>query len=444
MRSLLSDVPYALRRLLRSPGFTATAVLTLALGIGANTVVYSVVQAVLLNSFPWPDASRLYVLSGQDRNGQEFSVSWPDYVDLRAQQHSFTDMAADTLEHFEYFDGEHATLPRGLRTTASFFNTVGVQPSMGRAFTAQEDSPGGAPVIVLGHKFWQNQLHGNPAAVGTSLVLSGKPYTVVGIMPPGFQFIFGHPEDFYVPMGPMAADPKFNNHQAHGSIRPLARLRPGVSATAAEAEMRAIAARLEQEYPASEKGHSLAMEQLTAAYYEQSRSTLWLLSMAVGLILLVACANVSNLLIARGAERSREYAIRSAIGAGAWRIFSMSLAESLCLALAGGACAVLLAKLTLPLLLHLAPTDIPRLNQTAVSWPVLAFTFGISAAVAILCGALPALAGMKIGPEQALKTSNLLASGGRGRNRLRSALLIAGVALTVALTAGAGLLVRSL
>src|SRR5580692_4504592 len=226
MRGIILDIRHALRRLIQTPGFAFSAVLTLALGIGATTLVYSVIQSVLLNSLPFRDANRLVVLS-EAANGEDFSVAWPNFEDWRMQAHCFEGMAGYALEHFQYFDGEHTILPRAMRASAAFFTLLRAQPIAGRVFTAAEDRAGGPAVVVLGYRFWQNELHGDPAIVGRTLNLSGEPYTVIGIMPPRFQYFYGHPEDFYVSLGQKAADPNFNNRTAHGSIRVLVRLAPG-------------------------------------------------------------------------------------------------------------------------------------------------------------------------------------------------------------------------
>jgi putative ABC transport system permease protein len=441
MRGIILDIRHALRRLIQTPGFAFSAVLTLALGIGATTLVYSVIQSVLLNSLPFRDANRLVVLS-EAANGEDFSVAWPNFEDWRMQAHCFEGMAGYALEHFQYFDGEHTILPRAMRASAAFFTLLRAQPIAGRVFTAAEDRAGGPAVVVLGYRFWQNELHGDPAIVGRTLNLSGEPYTVIGIMPPRFQYFYGQSEDFYVSLGQKAADSNFNSRTAHGSMRVLARLAPGASETAARTEMEGIAARLAEQFPETNRGHSVMLSRLTDNYFAGIRSTLWMLQAAVLLVLLVACANVSNLLLAQGADRAREYAIRSAIGAGAYRIFRQCLAESLCLALIAGACGVMLVYLGLPLVLHLAPESIPRLGDTEVGRPVLAFAVGVSVAVAILCAILPAFASLRIRPEQALKTSSALAT--RGRQFVRTALLTGGVAVTVILTAATGLLIESL
>src|SRR5579862_4384663 len=441
MHGLLQDLSRSLRRLRRSPGFTFTAVVTLALGIGATTLVYSVIQAVLLNSFPFAHADQLLILA-ESENGQDFSVAWPNFEDWRAQARSFDGMAGYSLEHFQYFDGRHMILPRAARVSAAFFPILQAQPEQGRVFGEAEDHPGAPPVVVLSHDFWQNEVRGDKNVIGSTIDLSGKAYTVVGVLPPDFRFFYGSPVDFYMPLGTQASDASFNSRTAHNSIRVLARLRAGVTETAARAEMEGIAARLSAQYPDTNRGHSVIVEKLTDQYVSSIRPVLWLLFAAVLLVLLVACANVSNLLLAQGADRAREYAIRNAIGARPYRILRQSLAESLSLALIGGGCGVLLAYLGLPLVLRVAPHNIPRLSEAGIRWPVLAFATVICVFVAAVCAILPAFGGIRVRPEQALKTSAALST--RGRQLVRNSLLIAGVAVTVVLTAGTGLLLQSL
>lgn len=441
--SIIQDHRYSLRRLRNSPGFTATAVLTLALGMGATTAMYSVIQAVLLNSLPFAHPEQLLIFRESEKS-HEMSVAWPNFEDLRAQQHSFEGLAAFNSKQFQYFNGEQTTLPSAAEVTAKFFPLLGAKAEMGRVFTPSEDKPGAAAVVVLGHRFWQNELHADPNAVGKFINLSGKPYEIVGVMPAQFHYFFGRPEDFYVPLGPEAADPDFNNRTAHGSISILARPKPGVSATVARTELEGIAARLAAEYPATNGGHSVIMRTLLDQYFKQIRSVLWLLMAAVAIVLLVGCANVSNLLLARGADREREYAIRSALGASSFRIFQQSLGESLWLALLAAACGVGIASLSLPFLLRLGPQNIPRLNETAIDWPVLAFTFAVTLAISLACGVLPGWAALQVAPEQALRSYSSTSYAGRGRQRVRSSLLVAGVAITVVLSAGTGLLLQSL
>ena len=441
--SLIQDLRYSLRRLAKSPGFTVTAVLTLALGMGATTAMYSVIQAVLLNSLPFRDPGRLLVFREAEKT-QEMSVAWPNFEDWRAQQHSFERLAAFRRQHFEYFDGSHTTLPRAAQVTADFFPLLGAKAAIGRVFNNSDDQPGAVPVIVLGHKFWQNELHSDNAVVGKTLDLSGKAYTVIGVMPPEFHFYFGGSEDFYVPLGPEAANPDFNKRTSHGNLSVLARPKSGISESAARAELEGIAARLAAEYPATNRGHSVLMTRLADRYFADIRPVLWLLMVAVAVVLLVGCANVSNLLLARGADREREYAIRSALGASGYRIFQQSIGESFWLALFAGASGIGIAYLSLPLLLRLGPQSIPRLDQTAIHWPVLAFAFVSTLAVSLICGALPGWATLRVAPEQALRSHSISSYAGRGRQRMRSSLLVAGVAITVVLAAATGLLLQSL
>jgi len=405
--------------------------------------MYSVIHAVLLNSLPFAHPQQLLVFREAQKSG-EMSVTWPNFEDWRAQQHSFEGLAAFDLRHYDYFDGTRTTLTRGARVTSEFFPVLGVKTQNGRVFGAPEDRPGAAPVVVLGHKFWQNELHADPTAVGKGIELSGKLYTVIGVMPAGFHFFFGRSEDFYVPLGPEAADPNFNNRTAHGSISVLARPKPGVSATAAESELEEIAARLAAEYPATNAGHSVIVRNLVDQYFAEIRPVLWLLMAAVGIVLLVGCANVSNLLLTRGADREREFAIRSALGANGYRIFQQSLGESLWLALFAGVCGVVIAYFSLPFLLRLGPSNIPRLDETSIQWPILGFAFVVTLCVSLICGMLPGWATLHIAPEQVLRSHSASSYAGRGRQRVRSALLVGGVAITLILAAAAGLLVQSL
>ncbi|PYY06623.1 MAG: hypothetical protein DMG64_00805 [Acidobacteria bacterium] len=440
---IIRDLSYSLRRLRNSPGFALTAVLTLALGMGVTTAVYSVIQAVLLNSLPFPHPEQLYVFR-ESAKAQAMSVAWPNFEEWRAQQHSFEGLAAYDLKHFDYFDGTHTSLPRAARVTAEFFPLLGARPFLGRLFSANEDKPGAPAVVMLSHSFWQNQLHGDSKIVGSSVNVSGKPYSIVGVMPPEFHFFLSRPEDMYVPLGPEAADPSFNNRTAHGSISVLARPRPGVTENAARAELEGIAARIAAEYPATNGDHSVLMYRLQENYFKSIRPVLSLLMAAVAIVLLVGCANVSNLLLTRSADREREYAVRAALGASGYRIFQQSLGESLWLAVFAGASGVLIAYASLPFLLRLGPQDIPRLGDTAIRWPVLTFSFAVTAAIAIVCSVLPGWATLRIAPEQALRSHSVSAYAGHRRQVIRSSLLVAGVAVTIVLVAGTGLLLQSL
>jgi putative ABC transport system permease protein len=443
MTTFIQDVRHSMRRLRRAPGLALTATLTLAVGIGATTIVYSVVKAVLLNSLPYPKPERLYILRESEKD-MVFSVAYPNFQDWRTQSHSFDAMSGYFVDHFQYFDGEHTSLPRGARVSASFFPMLGAQPELGRVFGAPEDQPGAAPVVVLSHSFWLNQMHADPNVLGRTVTLSGKPYTVTGVMSPRFRFFYSRSPDFYLPLGALAGDSHFNSRTAHGSMQVLARLRDGVTESTARAEMEAVAKRVAAENPATNGGHGVYFIHLVTAFASDYRPTLWMLMAAVLLVLLVAAANVSNLLLTQGTERAREYAIRSALGASGGRILRESLIDTLCLSLAGGAAGVALAYALLPQVLRLAPQTIPRLNETAIGLPVLGFALGLSALVAAFCGAVPAWSGARVAPELALRAQTSMMATSRGRQLLRSALLVGGVAVTVVLTAGSGLLIQSL
>ena len=441
--SIVQDLRYSLRRLRNSPGFATTAVLTLALGMGAATAMYSVIQAVLLNSLPFPHPEKLLVFRESEK-GQGMSVAWPNFEDLRAQQHSFAGLAAYQGKSVQYFDGEHTTLPAAMQCTSEFFPLLGAKAEIGRVFTGSEDKPGAPAVMVLAHKFWQNQLHADPNIVGKAINLSGKLYSVLGVMPAEFHFWLGQSEDIYLPLGPEAVDPDFNKRTAHGSMSILARPKPNISEAAARTELEGIAARLAAEYPATNGGHSVIMSRLVDNYFTKIRPILWMLMGAVAIVLLVGCANVSNLLLTRGADREREYAIRAALGASGYRIFQQSIGESLWLALGAGVAGIAIAYVSLPFLLRLGPQNIPRLGQTGIHWPVLAFAIAVVLVVSLICGALPGWGTLSVAPEQALRSHSTSSYAGRGRQRVRSSLLVAGVAITVVLSAGTGLLLQSL
>jgi len=440
---VIQDLRYALRRLRNSPGFTATAVLTLALGMGATTAMYSVIQAVLLNSLPIPDAERLYIVRESTKNSP-MSVAWPNFETWRDQQHSFEPLAAYSGFGVQFFDGAHTSLAGGLEVSADFFSVARARPLLGRFFGEAEDKPGAPAVAIVGYKFWQSALHGDASVVGSAINLNGKLYAVIGVTPPGFHFWLSQPEAVYLPIGREAADPQFNSRTAHGSMQVLARLLPGVTERVGREDLENIAARLAAEYPATNGGHSVHLYNFNDWYLKETAPALLILMAAVGIVLLVGCANVSNLLITRGADRTREFAIRSALGAGGYRIFQQAVLESVWLALLAGVCGVLIAYLSLPVLVRLGPGSIPRLNETAIRWPVLGFSFAVTALVALVCGALPGWATLQVAPEQALRSYSTSSYAGKGRQLVRSSLLVAGVAVTLVLSAAAGLMLESL
>jgi putative ABC transport system permease protein len=440
METLLKDIRYGVRGLLKRPGFTAVAVITLALGIGANTAIFSVVNAVLLRPLPYRDAQDIVTIwqnnakAGVSRN----DVSPANFLDWQEQSRSFTSVAG--IEPFGFSmigNGEPERLSVWL-VTAGFFETLSTNPVLGRTFSSQDYQPGNERVIVISHSLWQRRFGGDPNLVGRKLTLNGQPYTVVGVMPPEFQF----PADREV-WAPRVL--RENDRQLRGATywNVIARLKPGITITQAQEEMSAIAARLERQYPDTNGGVGATVISLTEQVTGHVRSALWILLGAVGFVLLIACGNVANLLMVRGSERHHEFAIRSALGAARVRLMRQLLTESMLLALLGGVGGLLLATWAVRVILSLSSAKIPRIEYVSMDVPVLLFALGISLLTAILFGLIPATQFSRPNLQSTLK------EGGRGANKLtrrqwiRNSLVVAEVAVALVLLTGAGLLVRS-
>jgi putative ABC transport system permease protein len=443
LEELKQDIRYAARLLRKNPAFTAVAVATLALGIGANTAIFSVTNAVLLRSLPFLDPDHLVILEESQGRGGGISVTWPNFLDWREQSRSFEAMAAMDTASFDLSGIDRPTTLRGAKVSAPFFSLIGAKPALGRIFTEADDKPGAAPVVVLGHSVWLNQFGSDAAIIGKPLLLSGARYEVVGVLAPGVEY-FSKPMDVYVPVGLSASNPAWMDRSRHFSLRVLARLRPGVSVAAARAEMATISKRLELAYPKTNTGLGTAITSVNDRRLGDLRPALYTLLAAVGLVLLIACANVTNLMLTRQASRQREIAIRAAMGAGRRRVLRQLLTESVLLSIFGGAAGLLLAYWGIPALIQLAPQDIPRLAETRVDSGVILFTFGASVLAGILFGIGPALQASKLDLSGALKESGRGSMSGPARQRLRSGLFVAEVALALVLVIGAGLLIRSL
>jgi putative ABC transport system permease protein len=441
MKNVLHDARYGLRLLVRRPAFTFVAVLTLALGIGANAAIFSVAHTLLVKPLPYVDAERIVLLTENNlsRGWTSFSVSPPNFLDWRAQSQSFELMAAWGGQSYNYTGGEAPERLRGLAGTEGFFEILGGTPVLGRGFRPDEYQPGRNQVVMLSHGFWHRAFGGRPDVLEKTILLNGQPYTAVGVMHAEWRF-GGRDLAIFAPRA--FTDSERQGRGAH-YLNAIGRLKPDVPAEQAQMEMSAIAARLEEQYPASNKGWGAVVTPFRDAVVGDLRPMLMILLGAVGLVLLIACANIANMHLARATVRAREMAIRTAIGAGRSRIVQQLLTESVILGLAGGAVGLLLAWWATSSFLAAYPNLLPRASDIGVDGTVLAFTAGLSLVTAVLFGVAPAFASSRTDLNDSLKEGGRGGSGGRFGRWLRSALVVGEVAIALVLLAGAGLLLRS-
>lgn len=444
VETFLMDLRYGMRSLLKKPGFTLTAVIALALGIGANTAIFSVINGVLLRSLPYANPERLVILAERHITSTESKnvVSPGNFRDWADRNSCFEQLAILSNAGGANVTGSGREPEEiGIQVvTPSFFSVLGVPPLLGRVFSPDEGTRGRNPVMILSHQFWQSRFGGDPEIVGKQpLTLNGTNYEIVGVMPAGFEFLNTNARGW----AQTDIDPAVNYRAATGRfMQAFARLKPGVTIQQAQAEMSELAKRLEKEHPDFNGGWSLSLVPLHEAVVGEIKPILIVLLATVAFVLLIACANVANLLLARAAARQREFALRAALGAGRLRLVRQMLTESVLLAVMGGLLGVLLAYWTIAVLIGYAPDNIPRVHEIAVDLRVLAFTFGISLLTGVLFGLIPALQTSRPDLNDALKGGSRASAGGRSRI-FRNVFVVAEVSLALVLLIGAGLMIRS-
>src|SRR5438309_9324362 len=439
----MNNLRLAFRQLIKNPAFAAVAIITLALGIGANTAIFSIVNAVLLRPLPYPDADRSMGLNESSGPGQDYSVALPDYFDWQKDNTVFEHLAATHKEsrNLSGIPGRDPERISCASVTRNFFNIVGLPPEIGRTFSEDEDKVGAPPVVVISERLWRRVFNADPSVLGRSITLHDQNFTVVGVMPP--QVTSPQDSEVWLSMMRRSNNPVWMQRFIHPMIYVWGKLKPGVTLEQARTEMKGIAARLEQTYPETNKQVYAVVTPLLEKLVGKYRTNLGLLLAAVGLVLLIACANLANLFAARGAARLREFAIHAAVGATRGQIVKKLLIESFVIALIGGALGFLIAVWVRNGLIALSPGDVARFQQISFDLPVLGFTFLIASITTVLFGLWPAWQASHANVQLALKTGSAGSGDPPSAKRARDWLVISEIALTLTLLVAAGLVLKS-
>ena len=444
--NLRQDVRYAVRSYVKAPSFTIAILTTLGLGIGASTAIFSLVNGILLKPLPLPDPERLVYAVETNGKGDSISTSWMNYLDWRARARSFEFLALSRDEPMTLTGSDRAQRVRAHRTTGNLFAALGVAPAIGRTLKDEDDRPDATPAAVITDAFWRGQLNADPGILGQTLKLDGVLYTIVGVMPSSFEFPrfnFPRPHDVFVSTGPIATSRALVDRGNHQGFSSIARLKPNVSVEAAASELQTIAAVLEHEYPNTNTAIGVRTQRLIDRVVDSVRLTLLVLFGAVGFLLLIACVNVANLLIARGAGRQHELAVRAAIGGGRARLATQMLVESTLVSAAGGALAIGFAAWLIRALVALAPQGTPRISDVRLDGMALLFAFAAASVCGIVFGALPAFQASGVHGQHALVRGRSAGFGARS-HRLRRGLMVVETALALVLLTGADLMMRTL